>query len=82
MTDVTEFSVRGARLYLSPVMDLYNGEIVTFEMLERPPCSLVGNMLKKAISKLRGPEQHRFFTPIRAGTIRWSRTAKNLAHTA
>ena len=54
VTDVTEFNVRGAKLYLSPVMDLYNGEIVTFEMQERPLYSLVGNMLKKALSKLHG----------------------------
>lgn len=52
VTDVTEFNVRGAKLYLSPVMDLYNGEIVTFEMQDRPLYSLVGNMLKKALSKL------------------------------
>jgi putative transposase len=54
VTDVTEFNVRGAKLYLSPVMDLYNGEIVTFEIQERPLYSLVGNMLKKALSKLKG----------------------------
>ena len=54
VTDVTEFNVRGAKLYLSPVMDLYNGEIVAFEMQERPLYSLVGNMLKKALSKLQG----------------------------
>jgi transposase InsO family protein len=54
VTDVTEFNVRGAKLYLSPVMDLYNGEIVTFEMQERPLYYLVGNMLKKALVKLKG----------------------------
>ena len=31
VTDVTEFNVAGEKLYLSPVMDLYNGEIVAFE---------------------------------------------------
>ena len=54
VTDVTEFNVRGAKLYLSPVMDLYNGEIVAFEMQERPLYSLVGDMLKKALSALKG----------------------------
>lgn len=54
VTDVTEFNVRGATLYLSPVMDLYNGEIVVFEIQERPLYSLVGNMLKKALLKLKG----------------------------
>lgn len=54
VTDVTEFNVRGEKLYLSPVMDLYNGEIVAYEMQKRPLFSLVGNMLKKALRKLAG----------------------------
>jgi transposase InsO family protein len=54
VTDVTEFNVRGDKLYLSPVMDLYNGEIVAYEMQKRPHFPLVGNMLKKALAKLTG----------------------------
>lgn len=54
VTDVTEFNVRGDKLYLSPIMDLYNGEIVAYEMQERPLYSLVGNMLDKALTKLKG----------------------------
>ena len=53
VTDVTEFNVRGNKLYLSPIMDLYNGEIVAYEMQERPVYSLVGNMLRKALRKLK-----------------------------
>ncbi|MGP9700993.1 MULTISPECIES: IS3 family transposase [Halomonas] len=52
VTDVTEFNVRGEKLYLSPVMDLYNGEIVSYTMQKRPQFSLVGGMLKKAFAKL------------------------------
>ena len=29
-TDVTEFKVDGKKLYLSPVVDLFNGEIVAY----------------------------------------------------
>lgn len=54
VTDVTEFSVAGKKLYLSPVMDLYNGEIVAYETSRRPSFSLVMNMLKKAARKCRG----------------------------
>lgn len=50
-TDVTEFNVAGEKLYLSPVMDLYNGEIIAFETA-RSPTKLVNLMLKKALSKL------------------------------
>ena len=52
VTDVTEFNVRGDKLYLSPVMDLYNGEIVAYETQKRPHLPLVSNMLKKALCKL------------------------------
>jgi transposase InsO family protein len=51
-TDVTEFNVRGEKLYLSPVLDLYNGEIVAFEMNRRPEFKLVTAMLTKAFSRL------------------------------
>ncbi|MCX2860197.1 IS3 family transposase, partial [Pseudomonas sp. DCB_CB] len=52
VTDVTEFKVAQQKLYLSPVMDLYNGEIVAYEMASRPCYSLVGNMLGKALDCL------------------------------
>lgn len=56
VTDVTELNVRGEKLYLSPVMDLYNGEIVSYAMQKRPLFSLVGNMLNKALAKLSGKD--------------------------
>ena len=57
VTDVTEFSVAGKKLYLSPVMDLYNGEIVAYETSPRSDFSLVMNMLKKAARKSRGTDR-------------------------
>lgn len=54
VTDVSEFNVHGEKLYLSPVMDLYNGEIVDYEMARTPQFKLVDNMLSKALKKLRG----------------------------
>lgn len=54
VTDVTEFNVSGEKLYLSPVLDLYNGEIVAYEIARRPLFGMVGTMLKKAFSRL-GP---------------------------
>jgi putative transposase len=52
VTDVTQFSLAGAKLYLSPVMDLYNGEIIAFETSCRPLFKLVDNMLTKALDRL------------------------------
>lgn len=52
VTDVTEFNVKGEKLYLSPVMDLYNGEIIGYQTNRRPVLPLVMNMLKKCYRKL------------------------------
>ena len=56
VTDVTEFNVRGDKLYLSPVLDLYNGEVVAYETKEDPKMPLVSEMLKKALSTLGSDE--------------------------
>lgn len=57
VTDVTEFNVRGQRIYLSPILDLYNQEIVSYQIDERPQLPLVMTMLQKACERLRGDER-------------------------
>lgn len=52
VTDVTEFKVAGKKLYLSPILDLYNGEIVAYQTAIRPQYALVGEMLEKALERL------------------------------
>lgn len=57
VTDVTEFKVAKQKLYLSPILDLFNGEVVAFEIAERPIFEMVGSMLQKAIAKLKPRER-------------------------
>ena len=57
VTDVTEFKVAGRKLYLSPIMDLYNREIVAYEVSERPSLDLVSDMLEKALDGLKEGER-------------------------
>jgi transposase InsO family protein len=52
VTDVTEFNVRGEKLYLSPILDLYNGEIIAYQTSRRPVFQMVTTMLKKAFGRL------------------------------
>lgn len=54
VTDVTEVKVCGDKLYLSPVMDLYNGEIVSWRTSRQPVFKLVWEMLQEALGKLKG----------------------------
>lgn len=47
VTDVTEFKyTNNEKLYLSPIMDLYNGEILGFSMSKRPTLDFVIDSLK------------------------------------
>ena len=51
-TDITEFNVSGNKLYLSPIIDLFNQEIISYEITERPVFNQVIMMLKKAFKKI------------------------------
>jgi putative transposase len=53
VTDVTEFHLHGEKLYLSPILDLYNGEIIAFNMEKRSVYPLVSKMLEKAFVRLK-----------------------------
>lgn len=56
-TDITEFNVRGDKLYLSPVIDLFNGEIIAFKTQRRPLYNLVKEMMDDAIRQLNSTEK-------------------------
>ncbi|WP_139377678.1 IS3 family transposase [Solibacillus isronensis] len=56
VTDITEFKLFGEKLYLSPVLDLFNGEIISYTIGSRPTYSLVSEMLDQALERL--PAEH------------------------
>ena len=60
-TDVTEFTLPNTegKLYLSPVLDGYNSEIIAFTLSRSPNLKQVQTMLEKPLS----------FTVIKAGNI-------------
>lgn len=55
-TDVTEFRVGDRKLYLSPILDLFNGEIISYNLSESPNFAQVTDMLKKAFRKVKRTE--------------------------
>ena len=57
VTDVTEFKVGGQKVYLSPVIDLFNQEIVSYEVRKSASLPLVTDMLKHALSRLKPDEK-------------------------
>jgi transposase InsO family protein len=56
VTDVTEFNIRGQKVFLSPILDLYNREIVSYEIATTPHLRMVMTMLDRAFIRLKGHE--------------------------
>ena len=52
VTDVTEFSLFGEKLYLSPILDLCSSDLVSYTISDRPVLSMVTSMLDKAFEKI------------------------------
>ena len=52
VTDVTEFSLFGEKLYLSPILDLHSSDLVSYTISEHPVLSMVTTMLDKAFEKI------------------------------
>jgi putative transposase len=52
VTDITEFKIFGEKIYFSPILDLFNGEIIAFSIQSRPIYSLVSTMLDKAFERI------------------------------
>ena len=52
VTDVTEFSLFGEKLYLSPILDLHSNDLVSYVISERPVLSMVMNMVDEAARQL------------------------------
>lgn len=53
VTDVTEFKIKGEELYLSLALDLYNSEIIAWNMTTHPGMSLVEDRLSDALKTLK-----------------------------
>ena len=51
-TDVTEFSLFGKKIYLSPILDMYNSEIISYTVSERPTLPPILKMIENAFERL------------------------------
>ena len=50
-TDVTEFNLRGEKLYLSPILDAYGRYIVSYDISRSPNLEQINHMLNLAFKK-------------------------------
>ncbi len=52
VTDVTEFALFGTKQYLSPIIYLFNGEVISYDLNYHPNMLQVTDMLEKAFAKI------------------------------
>lgn len=50
-TDVTEVRIKDRKVYLSPILDMFNGEIISYTISDHPDLKMVMTMLNKAFRK-------------------------------
>ncbi len=50
-TDVTQVNIHDRKIYLSPILDMYNGEVISYSTSYSPDLRMVTTMLKKAFDK-------------------------------
>ena len=59
LTDITEFKVGEDKLYLSPILDCFNNEIISYELSRRPVYDLVKQMLERAVKGISSKRKHK-----------------------
>jgi len=50
-TDVSEFHIAAGKLYLSPILDIYNDEIIAYDISSKPNFAQINHMLDMAFEK-------------------------------
>jgi transposase InsO family protein/transposase-like protein len=70
LTDITEFHLPGGKVYLSPVIDCFDGMAVAWSIGTRPDAQLANTSLQAAIATLRDGE-HPIIHSDRGGHYRW-----------
>ncbi|ECH9259084.1 IS3 family transposase [Salmonella enterica subsp. enterica] len=70
LTDITEFQLPSGKVWLSPVVDYFDGKVVSWSLGTRPDAELANTMLEGAISTLTAGEQPIIHND-RGGHYRW-----------
>lgn len=70
LTDITEFQLPSGKVWLSPVIDCFDGKVVSWSLGTRPDAELANTMLDGAISTLIAGERPIIHSD-RGGHYRW-----------
>ncbi|WOD12955.1 IS3 family transposase [Pseudomonas sp. NyZ704] len=70
LTDITEFKIPAGKVYLSPIIDCFDGKVVSWSIGTRPDAQLVNSMLDTATSTLIASDRPVIHSD-RGGHYRW-----------
>ena len=70
LTDITEFAIPAGKVYLSPIIDCFDGMVTSWSISVAPDAKLVNDMLDKAINTLKNDEYPRLHSD-RGCHYRW-----------
>ncbi len=70
LTDITEFHIPAGKVYLSPIIDCFDGTVVSWTIGTAPNADLVNTMLDNAVSTLK-PGVHPIVHSDRGAHYRW-----------
>lgn len=79
-TDISQVNIHDKLLYISPILDMYNGEIVAYSLANRPSLKLVLNSVNKAMRKVSIPPKGLILHSDQGWHYRVSTYSKLLAH--
>jgi putative transposase len=71
LTDITEFQIAAGKVYLSPIIDCFDGLVVSWTIGTRPDTELVNTMLDAAIEKVANSNDRPVVHSDRGGHYRW-----------
>ena len=70
LTDITEFAIPAGKVYLSPIVDCFDGMLTSWKIGTSPNAELVNSMLDEAISTLK-EDEHPLIHSDRGCHYRW-----------
>ncbi len=70
LTDITEFQLPAGKVWLSQVVDCFDGKVVSWSLSTRPDAELVNAMLDNAVKTLNAGERPMIHSG-RGGHYRW-----------
>ena len=71
LTDITEFQIPAGKVYLSPMIDCFDGMVVSWSIGTRPDAELVNTMLDAAIETVAAGSDRPVVHSDRGGHYRW-----------